>query len=323
MNNLDKQYLSVLSQLLESGYTKKDRTGTGTLSLFNRHIRHQMSDGFPLLLSKKVHFPSIVTEFLWMMSGSNQLRDLLKVGNYIWLGDFYKRFSDKGGSLSRTEFVQRILTDDAFNEKWGSGGPIYGVQMRHSGSVAKEDQIKGVIQTLKENPQSRRIGINLWVPEDVGNMILPPCHYSCWFYTRELSLQERWKRAGEDWSETRMDKENIPRYALSLSWQQRSADWPLGVPFNLGFYGLFLQMVAQEVNMIPHELAGNFVNDCHIYLNQIEGAQEQIGRTPKGDLPQVEIEEEWSLENNKLPSREAFKLKNYNPLPPITYPLSN
>jgi thymidylate synthase len=208
------------------------------------------------------------------------------------------------------EFINKIKTDDEFAKKWGELGPIYGNQWRKWNGVIKKsisgtklfstgftqiDQIQNLINDLKTNPDSRRLIVNAWNVGELDQMVLPPCHYGFQVYTRELSLDERndllYKKIGGEhkrencFSDEEFEREtlqdckafNIPTRAISLMWNQRSCDFPLGIPFNIASYGLLLEIIAKEVNMVPDELIGN-LGDCHIYLNQIEGCKEQIGR---------------------------------------------
>ena len=229
MNNLDKQYLQLLQDILDNGVEKKDRTGTGTISVFGRQIRHKMSEGFPLLTTKKVHFKSVVSELLWFLSGRTDLKWLLDQDNTIWVGDAYqvyrnayhdaeKTFQYEGSTIetrrmTKDEFIDRIKTDDEFAKKWGDLGPIYGKQWRSWKSFEHEygedengdgfigmwkgkekiDQIQNLINELKTNPDSRRLMVSAWNVGELDQMVLPPCHYGFQVYTRELSYEERCK----------------------------------------------------------------------------------------------------------------------------------
>jgi thymidylate synthase len=310
MNNLDTQYQNLLREIIHFGVEKKDRTGTGTISVFGRQIRHKMSEGFPLLTTKKMHWKSIVTELLWFLRGDTNIKYLVDNGCHIWNGDCYKNFVKRyykeifnyeTGShnrlMSLDEFILNIKTDDEFAEKWGELGPIYGKQWRSwrsSRSVGddtfvggyfvkdeKTDQIANLISELKTNPDSRRLMVNAWNVGEVDHMVLPPCHYGFQVYTRELSWEERHELAETkyqiDDTDDVLDKEGVPTRAISLMWNQRSVDTFLGLPFNIASYGLLLEIIAKEVNMVPDELIGN-LGDVHLYSNHIEQAKEQIGR---------------------------------------------
>jgi len=315
MNNIDKQYLDLLQDILDNGVEKKDRTGTGTISVFGRQIRHKMSEGFPLLTTKKMPWKSIVTELLWFLQGNTNIKWLVDNGCNIWNGDAYKNYSSKNfGKTIHTEeqFIERIKTDDEFAKKWGELGPIYGAQWRSwrvgegipttlkndDGETIYEsasryvDQIQNLINDLKTNPDSRRLMVNAWNVGELSQMVLPPCHYGFQVYTRELSLERRYNIWFNNNYETGMerffDPNNLPDFdnlyytptptrAISLMWNQRSVDTFLGLPFNIASYGLLLEIIAKEVNMVPDELIGN-LGDVHLYSNHIEQAKEQLGR---------------------------------------------
>jgi thymidylate synthase len=320
MNSLDKQYQELLNTILEHGIEKKDRTGTGTKSIFGYTIRHNMSEGFPLLTTKKMAWKTMVTELLWFLRGDTNIKYLVDNGCHIWNGDCYKNFYKKsleikiayesgdllvGQSridamfsnsnelviLSEEEFINKIKTDDGFARQFGELGPIYGKQWRNwvydkdmdYGTERSVDQIQNLINELKTNPDSRRLMVSAWNVGEIQDMVLPPCHYGFQVYTRELSEDERYELCAAQKSKmTAISEEdyikyNIPTRAISLSWNQRSVDTFLGLPFNIASYGLLLTMLADEVNMVPDQLIGN-LGDTHIYLNHIEQAKEQIGR---------------------------------------------
>jgi thymidylate synthase len=227
-NTLDKQYQSLLQDILDNGVSKKDRTGTGTISVFGRQIRHKMSEGFPLITTKKMPFKTITTELLWFLRGDTNIKYLVDNNCHIWDGDAYKNYinnpaykaesvadlmSSQAGQLvkcsTQEEFVEKIKTDDEFAKKWGELGKIYGKQWRSWGTgenvtighnglhtlVGEKviDQIANLINDLKTNPDSRRLMVNAWNVGELDQMVLPPCHYGFQVYTRELSLDERTK----------------------------------------------------------------------------------------------------------------------------------
>lgn len=313
-NRLDKQYTDLLQDIIDNGVGKGDRTGTGTVSVFGRQIRHDMSDGFPLLTTKKMPWKVIVTELTWFLKGDTNIQFLVKNGCNIWNGDAYKKYTtifksikdweDGDEPISMKDFIEKIKTDDEFAHKWGELGPIYGAQWRNwGGTKVREDnsfnsiedingidQIARLIHDLKNNPDSRRLMVNAWNVGEIKNMTLPPCHYGFQCWTRELSYSERLKiletkydelgksRLGlnHDRIEQQIDDEMIPKREISLMWNQRSVDTFLGLPFNIASYGLLLEILAKEVNMVPGELIGN-LGDTHLYSNHIEQAKEQIG----------------------------------------------
>ena len=298
MNNLDKQYTDLLKTILEHGVEKKDRTGTGTKSIFGYTIRHNMAEGFPLLTTKKMYFKGIVTELLWFLRGDTNIKYLVDNDCHIWDGDAYKNYVNSDEvrwPKSKEDFIEHIKNDTEWEKKWGELGPIYGKQWRRWGikwedteSIEYIDQIQNLINDLKTNPDSRRLMVSAWNVGELDQMVLPPCHYGFQVYTRELSNRERVflmnKKLGvtDDLpqyynTDVEMDRNLIPKRAISLMWNQRSVDTFLGLPFNIASYGLLLEIIAKAVNMVPDQLVGN-LGDTHLYLNHIEQAEEQIGR---------------------------------------------
>ena len=331
MNNIDTRYQALLQDILDNGVEKKDRTGTGTLSAFGRQIRHKMSEGFPLLTTKKMHWKSIVTELLWFLRGDTNIKFLLDYDCHIWDGDVWTNYKRKmlekfnadttiaGYTITnKEEFINKIKTDDEFAKQWGDLGPIYGKQWRNwnefsepDWNLYKIDQIQNLINEIKTNPDSRRLMVSAWNVGQLDEMVLPPCHYGFQCYVREGKY-------------------------LSLMWNQRSVDTFLGLPFNIASYGLLLEIIAKEVNMIPDELIGN-LGDVHLYKNHIEQAKEQIWRTAY-ELPKVKItERNWYMHeavkkhlgektlDEKLKSYrpDCFELIGYQSHPKIKAPLSN
>jgi thymidylate synthase len=367
MNNLDARYQALLEDILHWGVKKTDRTGTGTISVFGRQIRHKMSEGFPLLTTKKMAWKTLVTELLWFLRGDTNIKFLVKNGCHIWDGDAYKNYqkitkreielnevmnSHPHYNLSKEEFIDKIKTDDEFAKKWGELGPIYGKQwrcwekwyidenQRYLTFTKKIDQIQNLINELKTNPDSRRLMVNAWNVGELDQMVLPPCHYGFQVYTRELSLNERGElfrktypnKSVDDFKpngmeiqsmthqlSTRYDNANIPTRAISLMYNARSQDVPLGTPFNIASYALLLMMIAKQVNMIPEELITN-MGDCHIYLNQIDSVKEQLNRTSY-DLPSVELLGE--VDDIAHYEIDDIILKGYQSHPAIKIPLSN
>jgi thymidylate synthase len=399
MNNLDKQYTDLLQDILDNGVAKQDRTGTGTISVFGRQIRHKMSDGFPLLTTKKMAWKTMVTELLWFLRGDTNIKFLVDNNCHIWDGDAYKAywnvvtfekpdyFHEKHGHLkmsvkkeddnylplTQEEFINRIKTDDKFTH-WGDLGKIYGHQWRNWGYDSDKwseeykklqfgskeeiehlgkksiDQIANLINDLKTNPDSRRLMVNAWNVGELDSMVLPPCHYGFQFYTRELNIKERVKLANEnnynnskirfginpddadenDFELIRvLNIRGVPKRAISLMYNARSQDVPLGTPFNISSYGLLLEIIGKIVNMVPDELIAN-MGDCHIYLNQIDGIKEQLTREPyplatlkhlKTDDFYKSLSEDLSLLTH-LDSTD-FIIENYQSHPAIKMPLSN
>ena len=223
MNSLDINYQSLLQDILDNGVIKEDRTGTGTLSVFGRQIRHKMSEGFPLLTTKKMAVKAMTTELKWFLKGDTNIKYLVDNGCHIWDGDAYKRYwtnwrpikEDCGEDLTpytQEKFINRIKTDDEFAKKWGKLGPIYGKQWRnwmgfhegqhdilkvvngveqHKDYLVGKDQIWNLINDLKTNPDSRRLMVSAWNVGELDQMVLPPCHYGFQVYTKEMTLEER------------------------------------------------------------------------------------------------------------------------------------
>jgi thymidylate synthase len=382
--NIEYQYLDLLQDILDNGVEKKDRTGTGTISVFGRQIRHKMSEGFPLLTTKKMAFKTMATELLWFLRGDTNIKYLVDNGCNIWNGDAYKAFltyvaeewefgainelfedgliieeSNDGKNISyrkltQEEFINKIKTDDEFAKKWGELGPIYGKQWRSWGRNATRDekivdpgvytkqidQIKNLINKLKTNPDSRRLMVSAWNVGELDKMVLPPCHYGFQVYTRELSLNDRMSYWFHNSKPNRdvcdyvdelestlkheeLNRRNIPTRAISLMWNQRSVDTFLGLPFNIASYGLLLEIIAKEVNMVPDELIGN-LGDTHLYLNHIEQAKEQIGREPF-ELPNILFKDHLNDFDSIIDilRTKDFILNEYQSHPSIKAPLSN
>jgi thymidylate synthase len=339
MNNIEHDYLKLLHDILNNGVKKQDRTGTGTISVFGRQIRHDMRLGFPLLTTKKMPFKTIVTELLWFLRGDTNIKFLVDNGCHIWDGDAYKNYCTayKDGhefyedeqvkrSFTQEEFIDKIKTDDEFAKKWGELGPVYGKQWRNWNAIfdGGVDQIQNLINDLKTNPDSRRLMVNAWNVGELDQMVLPPCHYGFQVYTRELTWEEQvqWvmKNTNVEWENLyiveEIAKPSTPTRAISLMWNQRSVDTPLGLPFNIASYALLLMMIADEVNMVPEELIGN-LGDCHIYLDQQDGVREQLNRQPM-KLPKVTIQD-----GIYCSSPNDILLENYESHPAIKFPLSN
>ena len=264
-----KQYLDLLDRILREGVEKGDRTGTGTLSVFGHQMRFNLEEGFPLLTTKKLHLKSIIYELLWFLQGSTNVKYLQEHGVRIW-----NEWADENGEL----------------------GPVYGHQWRSwpdydGGSI---DQIKIILDQLRNNPNSRRMLVSAWNVAEVNRMALPPCHTMFQFYV----------------APPRAADEKPPQ---SLQLYQRSADTFLGVPFNIASYALLCMMMAQVCDMKP----GDFVHttgDTHLYLNHLEQARLQLTRTPR-PLPTMRINPD--VKDLFSFQYEDFQLENYDPWPHI------
>ena len=352
MNNIDKQYQALLQDILDNGVKKSDRTGTGTISVFGRQIRHKMSEGFPLLTTKKMAWKTMVIELLWFLRGDTNIKFLVDNDCHIWDGDAYKAYTNKLMTHnkgvqpnSKEAFILKIKYEDEYAKENGDLGPIYGKQWRNwkgdtwlegstdgtDGSYLQSeyiDQIQNLINELKTNPDSRRLMVSAWNVGELDQMTLPPCHYGFQVYTRELSVEERLDLASKKYKvfdpfdfhvgdHNEIDKlYPVPKRAISLMWNQRSVDTFLGLPFNIASYGLLLEMLADEMDMVADELIGN-LGDVHLYSNHIEQAKEQIQREPM-ELPTVHVRDGiyCSSINDAI-------LENYQSHPSIKAPLSN
>lgn len=257
-----RQYLDLLENVLSKGVEKPDRTGTGTLSLFGYQMRFDMADGFPLMTTKKLHLKSIIHELLWFLKGDTNVGYLNENGVRIW-----NEWADEEGNL----------------------GPVYGYQWRSwpTAGGGNVDQIKGVIDSIRRSPDSRRHIVSAWNVGELDKMALPPCHILFQFYVAEGKI--------------------------SCQLYQRSADIFLGVPFNIASYSLLLLMVAQVTGLLPGEFI-HTLGDAHVYLNHIGQAREQLGRTPLR-LPEMKLNGERKDIFDFV--YEDFTLKGYSAHPHI------
>jgi len=307
MNNIDKQYQQLLQDILDYGVEKKDRTGTGTKSIFGYTIRHNMQEGFPLLTTKKMAWKTLVTELMWFLRGDTNIKYLVDNGCHIWDGDAYKNFvatikqkhSIHYEPIEKDSFIERVKTDSEFAKQYGELGPIYGKQWRDWNGV---DQIQNLIDQLKTNPDSRRLMVSAWNVGELDQMVLPPCHYGFQCYVREGKY-------------------------LSLMWNQRSVDTFLGLPFNIASYALLLEILAKAVQMVPDQLIGS-LGDVHLYNNHIDQAKEQLTRD-SFELPRLIMNPIFlaNLEHKGLDEaingQVNFELEGYQSHPSIKAPLSN
>ena len=302
MNTLDNQYHTLLQRVLRYGIQKDDRTGTGTLSVFGGQFIHEMSEGFPLLTTKKMAVKTMMTELKWFLKGDTNIKYLVDNGCNIWNGDAYRKYKEdkQGLAMSMEAFIKNIKTNDEFARTWGELGPIYGKQWRDWNG---NDQIQNLIKGLKENPDSRRHMVSAWNVGELDGMTLPPCHYGFQVYTRPTTREEKIT--------------NPTKYrAISLMWNQRSVDTFLGLPFNIASYGTLLQLLADECDMVADQLIGN-LGDIHIYNNHIDAVNEQLSRT-SFELPTIEFSDVDIL-NGEF----DYKLNGYESHPSIKAPLSN
>lgn len=318
-----KQYLDLLRRIKDTGTVKTDRTGTGTVSIFAPQMRFNLSDGFPLVTTKKTHLKSIIYELLWFLKGDTNIKYLNDNGVKIW-----DEWADKNGNLGPIYGKQWVgLTRDRWVESELSiaSGGTQGGSTRYSDPV---NQIQDMVDLLKNTPDSRRMVVSAWNVVDLPQMRLSPCHCLFQFYTAPLSFAERkayyfaniWQGSGQDVpvDEIYLDKIDVPSFRLDCQLYQRSADFFLGVPFNIASYALLTMMMAQVVNMVP----GEFIwtgGDTHLYLNHFEQADKQLAREPK-ELPTMKLNPKITDIFNF--SYEDFTLDNYNPYPGIKAPVA-
>lgn len=350
MENVNVQYLNLLNDILENGTYKKTRSGN-VYSVFDRNIKIDMKQGFPLITTKKLFIRGSIHEMLWMLSGDTNIRYLVENNVHIWDDDAYRWYchlidennkvvdeNNKQIACSKDDFLENCLKFHTlnlmgeyeknkyklFSYRYGDLGPVYGKQWRDYGSN-HIDQIKYLIDLLKNNPDDRRLLCNAWNPSDMNDMALPPCHYAFQLYTRELSFEERTEMLMkqnpfiEVVSLEALDKFGIPKRELSLKWYQRSCDFFLGVPLNISGYALILSLLAHCTNMSVGTLSGSF-GDCHIYESHLNAVKEQLTRDPlKYELPTLKL-------NDKKNDIFDFNIndiviENYQSYPKISAPL--
>lgn len=288
-----KQYHELLQHILENGTERSDRTSTGTISTFGYQMRFDLSEGFPLLTTKKVHFKSIAHELLWFITGSTNIRPLVLNDVRIWNEWPYEKFrkSSEYNNETLQEFVERIKNDELFAQKHGDLGPVYGKQWRNFNGI---DQLSILIDGIKNNPFSRRHIINAWNPAELENMALPPCHMMMQFYVSSDNKK------------------------LSCQLYQRSADVFLGVPFNIASYALLTHLIAEVCGLEVGEFVHTF-GDVHIYKDHLEQVNTQLHRDFR-PLPKLVLNPDITqIEDFKY---EDITLVGYNPHPLISAKVS-
>ena len=353
MNKVDTEYFRIVNDILANGKVKKNRTGIDTIGIFGAQAKYDVDlNAFPILTTKKVHFPAIVHELLWFISGSTNIKYLVDNNVRIWNEWAYKRYKDTFGinhtdlckqpnsgpsePSSQDEFIQKIKEDAEFANKWGElGEGTYGGMWRafpyayedyedHAQySLGTVDQLQKVIDKLKFNPDDRRMIVSAWHPHWVDHCALPPCHCLFQFHTEELTWHERLEIAQEKdsrnenmyykYSDEDFDRADIPKRRLNCLLYQRSNDFFLGVPFNITSYALLTAMIAHVTNMVPGTFTHTY-GDAHVYTNHIEQFKVQMARTPK-QLPKLWLNPEIkSLFDFKY---DDVKLIGYDPHPAI------
>lgn len=303
-----QQYLDLLRDIRDNGTKKMDRTGTGTVGLFGRQLHFDLSEGFPAVTTKKLYMKAIIHELLWFLSGSGNIKYLVDNDVHIWDEWPYRAYLiDQGKEVPPSssdewkaglkEYAERIKTDDEFAEKYGNLGPVYGVQWRHwpTPDGAEIDQIALAVNTILNNPASRRNIVSAWnvaEVEEMGKAGLPPCHTMFQF--------------------------NVADGKLDCQLYQRSADTFLGVPFNIASYALLTQMMAQVTGLEPGTFIHTF-GDVHIYLNHLDQVEEQLSREPR-PLPTMSVNPDVeSIFDFKY---SDFTLEGYDPHPAIKAPIA-
>lgn len=304
-----RQYLDLLQDIKDNGEVKGDRTGTGTKSVFGRQVRYDLADGFPAVTTKKLYFNAVAHELLWFLQGTGNIEYLAQNNVHIWDEWPYKAYLEKnnetvpdsGSEVWRAgmkEFIGKVAVDHEFAERWGDLGPVYGVQWRKwpDGEGGEIDQIGNAINTIKNNPNSRRNIVSAWNVAEIDAIAeaggLPPCHTMFQF--------------------------NVRGDKLDLHLNQRSADTFLGVPFNIASYALLLSMVAQVTDKVP----GEFIHttaDTHLYLNHMDQVDEQLSRKP---LPLPKLLLNPAIKNIDDFTFDDIKLEDYESHPPIKAPIA-
>jgi thymidylate synthase len=291
-----KQYLDLLSEIVDSGVRKEDRTGVGTSSIFGYQMRYDLSKGFPLVTTKKLHLKSIIIELLWFLNGDTNIQYLAQNGVKIWDDWPYAKFKKspffKGETMK--EFVKKIAEDNDFAIQHGELGPVYGHQWRswptNDGGII--DQISNLIHQIKTNPDSRRLIVSAWNVAEIEQMTLPPCHCLFQFY--------------------------VSNGKLSCQLYQRSADVFLGVPFNIASYALLTHLIAHETNLEVGEFV-HTLGDAHLYLNHLEQMKEQLTREIR-TAPRLKLNpEKQSVFDFEMMD---ITLEGYDPHPTIKAPIA-
>lgn len=335
-NDVDYKYFNLVEDILRNGEVKETRAGK-TLSVFGRQIRFNLKNGLPLLTTKKIFTKGIIYELLWFIKGDTNIKYLIDNGVHIWDDDAYRFYLElckkhKWGQkffITKDEFLELVregktIAGVNYVYKYGDLNNIYGAQWTNWGG---HNQINEIIEKLKTSPNDRRLIISAWNVEDIPNMALPPCHFSCQFYTKEMTQQERINYLKTHFNDNSwngdlniLDNLNIPKRKLSCMFHMRSNDIGCGAPFNWASYAIFTHMIAQCVNMDVDELIYE-VGDAHIYENHKDALYEQLKRCPwKYSLPSLELNP--GIKNILDFKYEDIKIKNYSSYPVIKLPIN-
>lgn len=350
----DEKYLELLKDILSEGETKHTRAGD-TSSLFNRNLRFDLTEGLPILTTKKVYTKGCIHELLWMLHGDTNIKYLIDNNTHIWDDDAYRHYKELMNDnnmdvMSKEDFLKEVENQTSItvnkNGKeisyvYGDLGPVYGKQWRNCGGV---DQIKELINKLKNNPDDRRLIVSAWNVAEIEDMALPPCHYlSQWYVSNNISIHERteyyikqyflehpekkatmtedeYDEFEESLTEEFLDAHNVPKKGLCCMWSQRSVDTCLGFPYDLLSYSILTHMIAQVCNYIPLEVSCN-LGDVHVYKNQIDAARIQLIRSPyRYKYPEILLNKDIKDIDNF--TYDDIKIIGYESYPPIKYQLS-
>ena len=355
--HVDEQYLNLVNRIIKEGVEKDTRAGK-TRSVFGVQMRFNLKEGLPMLTTKKMFAKGVIHELLWFLHGDTNIKYLVDNGVHIWDDDAYRYYLELmkkykvvdptgveikiDNPLSKEEFLEKVkdplnfhhgfrINDESYTYyKYGDLGPVYGHQWRNWNGV---DQVKEVIEKLRNNPDDRRIMISAWNVGEIKDMALPPCHYCCQFYTREMTIEERQRWVIDHELEITFpddyfhrdlgklfDEWGVPSRKLSCMWNQRSVDCGLGWSFNVLSYSILTHMVAQCVNMVPDELIFNG-GDVHVYENHIGPLKEQLSRNPHMyALPTLKLNPNMTEIDDF--TYEDIKIEGYKSYPTIKMPLN-
>lgn len=337
MNKVDKEYCKLLKNILDYGRYKESRAGT-TISLFGQTMRFNLSEGLPLITTKKVFYKGIIHELLWFLNGDTNIKYLVDNNVHIWDDDAYRWYcclSKKHETIpyDKETFLKFVKSQATYNFNdveyvYGDLGPVYGKQWRSFGNSGF-DQIQKIVETLKTNPDDRRMLCIAFNPDVLDEVALPPCHVMFQFYTNEMRPIERltWlcEHSNGEYDEWKsptheaLDKLNVPRRILSCSFTMRSNDVCCGTPFNIAQYAMLTYMLCEVCNMVPGELIYN-CGDTHVYANHVKNALMQLEREGSDIVPKLTFDRR--IDNINDFRFEDFIISEYYPEEPIKYALN-